>query len=217
MRTRRDGYSIRVLIVDDHDVVRAGVRALLESVAQYEVDEASNGAEAIDKAIESKPNVVVLDYSLPQMNGIEVARQIRGRLPKTEMLMFTVHDTERLVDEALRVGVRGYVRKSDGCRDLIGAIHSLAVHRPYFTHSAADALMRRLRISQNQSGSVLTDRERAVVLLVAEGYSNKEMATALSISRITVERHRASAIRKLHLTSSAALVRYAIRNQLVEA
>jgi DNA-binding NarL/FixJ family response regulator len=217
MRTSRDGHSIRVLIVDDHDVVRAGVRALLNSVGQYDVDEASDGAEAIDKAIESKPNVVVLDYSLPRMNGVELARQIRARLPKTEVLMFTVHDTDQLVDEALRAGVRGYVLKSEGCRDLIGAINSLAVHRPYFTHNATDALMRRWQVSQNHAGSVLTSRERAVVLLVAEGYANKEIATALSISRITVERHRASAIRKLHLTSSAALVRYAVRNQLVKA
>ena len=216
MRNGRHHNSIRILLVDDHDIVRAGIRAVLKSFVNYEVDEASNGAEAISKAIVSKPNIVVLDYSLPLVNGVEVARQIHAKLPNTEMLMFTVHNTDQVIEEALRAGVRGYVLKSDGAHELIGAINCLAVHRPYFTNGA-DALMSRFQMRPNQTGSVLTERERAVVVLVAEGYSNRQIGKAFNINEATVEQHRASASRKLQLSSSAELVRYAVRNKLVKA
>jgi DNA-binding NarL/FixJ family response regulator len=217
-RTSGENHTTRILIVDDHDIVRAGVRSLLESYPRYKVvAEASDGIEAIARAIDVKPNVVVLDYMLPQSNGLEVARQLRVELPRSEILMFTMHYTDQSITEALRAGVRGYLLKSDGCRELVEAINSVAAHRPYFSGYVADILLRSRRGLPNQPDSTLSNREREVVQLVAEGNSNKEIAKALSIGLVTVENHRASAIRKLHLSSSAGLVRYAVRNKLVEA
>jgi DNA-binding NarL/FixJ family response regulator len=183
------------------------------------VAEAADGKEAIVKAIETKPDVVVLDYALPLMNGSEVTRQIRAQLPRTEVLVFTMRDSEELIEEALKAGARGYLLKSDANRDLIDAVASVAGHRPFFTNKVTDALLKRYFNGSGQpsSGSILTNRERGVVQLIAEGHSNKQVATVLNISPKTVETHRAAVMRKLHYSSSAALVRYAIRNQLVQA
>lgn len=212
---------IRILVVDDHDVVRTGFRALLETYPQFEmVGEAVEGNEAITIATETKPDVVVLDYYLPLINGLEVTRELRSRLPGTEVLIFTMHYSEQFAQDVLSAGARGYLLKSDATRDLIPAINAVAAHRPYFTDRVADRLMSQLRVTQHRHCSKLTNREHEVVAMVAEGYSNKEIAEALGIHLPTVETHRASAIRKLRLpssTSSAALVRYAVRNKLVEA
>src|SRR5262245_14819319 len=217
----REHAMIRILVVDDHDVVRTGFRALFERYPNIElVGEAVEGGEAIAIATETKPDVVVLDYYLPLMNGLEVTRELRGRLPATEILIFTMHYSEVFVEEVLSAGARGYLLKSDATRDLIPAINAVAAHRPYFTDRVADTLVRQLRVRQNGPCSRLSNREREVVALVAEGYSNKEIAEALRIHLITVENHRASAIRKLQLSSSATsagLVRYAVRNKLVDA
>jgi DNA-binding NarL/FixJ family response regulator len=210
----------RILVADDHVVVRAGVRRVLEDLSNYEVvAEAADGKEAIVKAIETKPDVVVLDYALPLMNGSEVTRQIRAQLPRTEVLVFTMHDSEELIEEALKAGARGYLLKSDANRDLIEAVASVAGHRPFFTNKVTDTLLKRYFNGSGQpsSGSILTNRERGVVQLIAEGHSNKQVATVLNISAKTVETHRAAVMRKLNYSSSAALVRYAIRNQLVQA
>jgi DNA-binding NarL/FixJ family response regulator len=207
----------RILIADDHAVVRSGLRAILEAHPNWEVvAEASDGKEAISKAIEAQPDVAIIDYSLPVVNGIEVTRQIRARLPGTEVLIFTMHDNQTLIEDLLKAGARGYLLKSDAKALLIGAIEALAAHKPFFTANVSEALLRSYVEKSKRSASPLTDRERTVVQLIAEGHSNKEIAQLLGISLKTVETHRAAVMRKLNLSSSAALVRYAIRNKIVE-
>ena len=209
---------IRIMIADDHDVVRSGLRQILEDQPNWEVvAEASDGKDAILKAIQAKPDVAVLDYSLPLVNGLEVTRQIRARLPRTEVLIFTMHDNETLIQELLKAGARGYLLKSDARRHLIGAIELLALHRPFFTAKVSEALLDSYLTKPSREGSSLTNRERSVVQLIAEGHTNKQIAHILEISLKTVETHRASVMRKLNLSSSAGLVRYAIRNKIVEA
>jgi DNA-binding NarL/FixJ family response regulator len=209
---------IRILIADDHAVVCSGLRAILEAHANWEVvAEASDGKEAISKAIDAQPDIAIIDYSLPIVNGIEVTRQIRARLPKTEVLIFTMHDNQALIEELLKVGVRGYLLKSDAKANLIGAIEALAAHKPFFTANVSETLLRAYVDGSKRAASPLTGRERSVVQLIAEGHSNKEIAQLLGISRKTVETHRAAVMRKLKLSSSAALVRYAIRNKIAEA
>src|SRR5262245_2635975 len=209
---------IRILVVDDHDVVRTGCRALLETDPNFEVTgEAGEGSEAVALAIKTTPDVVVLDYYLPAIDGLAVTRELRRRLPETEILIFTMHYSEHFAQEVFSAGARGYLLKSDATCDLIPAIYALAAHRPYFSDRVADTLIRQLRMRQHGSYWKLSNRQREVVTLVAKGYTNKEIAQILKIHPITVEQHRASAIRKLQLSSSAELVRYAVRNKLVEA
>ena len=208
----------RILIADDHDIVRSGLRSILEAHPNWEVvAEAADGREAILNAIETKPDVAVVDYSLPLVNGVEVTRQIRARLPRTEVLIFTMHDNERLIEELLEAGARGYLLKSDAARYLVEAIEALAAHRPFFTAKVSEALLHSFRARPIREGSSLTNRERTVVQLVAEGHTNEETAQLLCIGIKTVETHRAAIMRKLNLASSADLVRYAVRNNLVEA
>ncbi len=208
---------IRILIADDHEVVRSGLRKILEAQPNWEVvAEAGDGKDAIHKAAETRPDVAVLDYSLPLVNGIEATRQIRARLPKTEVLIFTMHDNETLIQELLKAGARGYLLKSDAKRHLIGAIELLASHKPFFTAKVSEALLDSFLARPSREGSTLTNRERGVVQLIAEGHTNKQIANILNISLKTVETHRAAIMRKLNLSSSAALVRYAIRNRIVE-
>ena len=206
----------RILIADDHDVIRAGLRSLLQSRWEI-VGEASNGKEAIRKAIELKPDVAVLDYSMPMINGVEATRQIRLRVPTVEVLIFTMHESEGLMRELLEAGARGYLLKSDAKNYLIDAIESLAAHRPFFTAKVSDTLLEAYLARSSTTETVLTSRERGVVQLIAEGHSNKQIANVLSISFKTVESHRAAVMRKLNLSSAAAVVRYAVRNKIVEA
>ena len=209
---------IRILIADDHEVVRSGLRKILEAQPNWEVvAEAGDGKDAIHKAVETRPDVAVLDYSLPLVNGIEATRQIRARLPKTEVLIFTMHDNETLIQDLLKAGARGYLLKSDAKRHLIGAIEALASHKLFFTAKVSEALLDSFLARPNREGSSLTNRERGVVQLITEGHTNKQIANILNISLKTVETHRAAIMRKLNLSSSAALVRYAIRNRIVEA
>ena len=208
----------RILIADDHDIVRSGLRTILETHPNWEVvGEAADGKEAISKAIETQPDVAVLDYSLPLANGIEVTREIRARLPRTEILIFTMHDNEMIFQELLKAGARGYLLKSDAKHHLIRAIEALAMHKPFFTGKASELLLHSFRARPGREASTLTDRERGVVQLIAAGHTNKQVANALGIGLKTVETHRATVMRKLNLSSSANLVRYAIRNKLAEA
>jgi DNA-binding NarL/FixJ family response regulator len=210
--------TTRILIADDHDVVRSGLRTVLEGQPNWEVvAEAADGKEAISKAIETRPDIAVVDYSLPLINGIGVTRQIRARLPKTEDLIFTMLDDETVMEELIRAGARGYLLKSDAARELISAIESLRVHRPYFTAKASEALLKSHLSSSERTGPTLTGRERSVVQLVAEGHTNKGVARLLDISIKTVETHRANIMRKLNLSATADLVRYAIRNKIADA
>jgi DNA-binding NarL/FixJ family response regulator len=208
----------RIFIADDHDAVRSGLRAIFEAQPNWMVvAEAVDGKEAILQAIETKPDIAVLDYSMPLVNGIEATRQIRARLPRTEVLIFTMHDSMIVIQELLQAGARGYLLKSDTRRDLIEAIKSLENHKPYFSAKVSEALLEAYLAKPNGSASILTDRERGVVQLIAEGHTNKDTAAFLNISLKTVETHRANIMRKLDLSSSAGLIRYAIRNKLVEA
>ena len=208
---------IRILIADDHDVVRSGLRRTVEAQPNWQVvAEAADGKEAVERAMETMPDVAVIDYSLPLINGVDATRQIRAAQPRTEVLIFTMHDNEALIQEVLKAGARGYLLKTDASRHLIGAIEALAAHKPFFTGKVSEALLDSFLLDPARERLALTYRERGVVQLVAEGYTNKQIAGLLGISLKTVETHRASVMRKLNLSSSAALVRYAIRNRIVE-
>jgi DNA-binding NarL/FixJ family response regulator len=208
---------LRILIADDHEIVRSGLRTALESQANWEiVAEAGDGKEAVIKAIETKPDVVVLDYSMPLINGADATRQIRMRLPKTEVLIFTIHDDEVLIEELLSAGARGYVVKSDSREQLIDAIEALAAHKPFFNGKATDALLESFLARARRGEFTLSDREQDMVRLIAEGHTNKEIAKLLNISLGAVETQRSAIIHRLGLLSSAALVSYAVRNNLVE-
>ena len=204
---------IRILIADDHDVVRAGLLKLLGAQPGWEVVAiAGDGREALAKAIDTKPDVAVIDYSLPVFNGIEVTRRLRAQVPSTEILIFTMHCHETLFMELLQAGARGYLLKSDANSYLIAAIKSLAAHKPFFTRELPAASAGQ----PSSGGSTLTAREGQVVRLIAEGHTNKVIARSLDISLKTVESHRAAVMRKLGVSSSAALVRYAVRNKLID-
>jgi DNA-binding NarL/FixJ family response regulator len=206
----------RLLIADEHDVVRSGLRVMLEAQPHWEVvAEAVDGEEAILKAIETKPDVAVIDYVLPRVNSIEVTRQIRARLRKTEVLVFTTDDNETLIEEPLRAGARGYLTTSEMQHSLIEAIEALAIHRPFITPNVTEALLASFLARPNRR-SALTSRERDVLKLVAVGHSNRQTAAILDIGVKTVETHRSAIMRKLNLYSHANLVRYAVRNKLVE-
>lgn len=211
--------TVRILVADDHEVVRQGLRRLLEARPGWEIcGEAGTGREAVEKAKQLKPDVVVLDYSMPGLNGAEATRQIIERVPRTEVLILTMHGSEELIRGALEAGARGYVLKSDASRDLISAVHALVEHKAFLSSGASgpvlDGYLRGAQATTSQQ--VLTPREREIIQLVAEGRSNKEIAVTLKISTKTVEAHRANMMHKLGLTSVSELVRFAIRNQIIE-
>lgn len=207
------------MIVDDHDAVRRGVRTLVESRANYcVVGEASNGREAMEMAKESQPDIVILDYSIPELNGLDLSHQLKRASPRIEILIYTMHDREELIAEILHAGVRGFVLKSDTEKHLLAALDALSIHRPYFSGAVSETLLDKFLESKPQpTASSLTHREREIVQLIAEGRINKEIAQLLNISVKTVETHRASAMHKLKLRTTADLVRYAIRNRIIQA
>jgi DNA-binding NarL/FixJ family response regulator len=200
-----------ILIADDHEVVREGLREILEEQATNEVvAEVSDGKEAILKAVETEPDIAVVADTLPLadgIDGIEATRQIRARSPKTKVLVFATHDNESLIEELLKAGARGYVRKSDAKRRVLEAIEALAANKRF--PGPTDFLA-----NGDRPQSPLTERERVVLRLVAEGYSSKKIAKLLNLSTKTVETHRTNIKSKLNL-SRAAIVRYAVRNKIV--
>jgi DNA-binding NarL/FixJ family response regulator len=211
--------TVRILVADDHEVVRQGLRRLLEARPGWEIcGEAGTGREAVEKAKQLKPDVVVLDYSMPGLNGAEATRQILERVPRTEILILTMHGSEQLIRGALEAGARGYVLKSDASRDLISAVHALVEHKAFLSSSASGPVLESYLKSPQPPASqeVLTSREREIVQLVAEGRSNKEISATLNISTKTVEAHRANMMHKLGLSSVTELVRFAIRNNIIE-
>lgn len=210
---------IRILVADDHHVVRGGIRALLEAHEGWTVcDEAVTGREAVEKTIELRPDVVILDASMPEMNGLEAARQIHRAVPSAKILALTVHDIDQLVQEFIAAGSSGYVLKADTGHTLVDAVDTLLRGGTYFTPRVQRAEQDLSRAAELvPSIAHLTRREREVLQLLAEGKSNKEIGTALGISTKTAETHRAKLMAKLHVHSIAELVRYAIRNQIVEA
>jgi DNA-binding NarL/FixJ family response regulator len=208
----------RILIADDHEVVRSGLRSILEAHDGWEVvAEAENGKDAIVMALASRPDVAIIDYSLPVVNGVEATRQIRACLPDTEVLIFTMHDSDPLLRELLEAGARAYLLKSDAIKYIIAAVESLVNHMPFFTSRVSEQLLESYLAGRPlRSEDTLTPRERTVIRLVAEGHSNKEIGKIFNLSTKTIETDRATAMRKLNLPSVAAVVRYAIRNKLIQ-
>jgi DNA-binding NarL/FixJ family response regulator len=223
-RTTAQSRKTRILLVDDHELVRKGLRSILEAREENEIcGEAKDGREAVEKAHQLTPDVVVLDVCMPELNGLEAAREIRRSVPGAEVLALTVSDSEQLAQELLKAGVSGYLLKSDAGRDLVKGVESLQEHRPFFTSKVAkmvlDGYLRAMEDSSpsDATGVTLTDRERQIVQLLAEGRSNKEIADMLQITVKTAETHRANIMHKLNLHSIGDLVRYAIRNEIIEA
>lgn len=216
--------TVRILIADDHEVVREGLRAVIEKEPDWEVcDTAQTGREAVEKAGELKPDIVVLDMGMPELNGLEATRQIKRLLPKTEVLIFTAQETDDLVREVFDAGAKSFILKAEANRYLVEAIKALSEHKPFFTSKVSEIIFARFlhrserSVNSQTSDERLTSRERETVQLIAEGKSNKEIAEIFGISVKTVETHRAAIMRKLDLDCIAALVRYAIRNGIIEA
>jgi len=210
----------RILIADDHEIVRHGLRRLLETQPGWQVcGEAANGREAVAKARHLKPEVAVLDFGMPELNGAEATRQILRESPRTEVLVLTMHDAEQLVREVLGAGARGYVLKSDASHELVAAVQALLEHKTFLSPGVSKLVVEGyLRGSELETpADRLTPREREIVQLVAEGKSNKEVSAVLNISIKTVEAHRSHLMHKLNLSSVSQLVRYAIRNKIVAA
>jgi DNA-binding NarL/FixJ family response regulator len=214
---------LRILIADDHDVMRHGIRELLGERDDWEVcAEARDGREAVEKAEQHKPDIAILDVNMPALNGIEAARRIRKRIARTEVLIISFDYSDHLIRQIVDAGARGFVVKGDSERDLITAVEALANHRSFFTSRATDIILGRVRVGdhgdiQEFARNRLTSREREIVQLLAEGKSSKEAAESLTISVKTVDTHRANIMRKLDLHSVTELVRYAVRNQIVKA
>jgi DNA-binding NarL/FixJ family response regulator len=205
--------NVRILIADDHDVVRSGLRKVLEAHHGWEVvGEATNGTEAIDKAVETLPDVVILDYSMPVVNGIEATRQIRATLPKTEVLIFSMFDNEIVLGQALSAGARGFVFKTEAKAELTRAVASVAQGKPFFAGKISQRVAGAFVQHRGEERLDLTIRERSVLCLIAEGHTNMQIARSLDISVSTVETHRGTIKRKLDVGTSAGLVRYAIRH-----
>jgi DNA-binding NarL/FixJ family response regulator len=212
--------SCRILIADDYDAVRAGVRSILENREGWQiVGETANGRDALRLARETQPDIAVVDYSLPLMDGLELTRAIKHELPRTQILIYTMHDRESIVTDVLRAGARGYVLKSDPASHLTDAVEALARGKPYFSPTISETVLDHF-IEQNhsrKSDTTLTSREREVVQLIAEGMINKQVAYTLDISTKTVDSHRAKVMEKLKLNTAAQLVLYAVRNNIVQA
>jgi DNA-binding NarL/FixJ family response regulator len=213
--------SFRILIADDHEVVRRGIRALLESRPGWEVSgEVEDGREAVERARETKPDLVLLDIGMPNLNGIEAARQILANDPEIQILILTVHDSQQVVREVLEVGARGFLLKSDAGRDLVTAVEAVQRKQTFFTSQVTeivvDGYLNPDQRNEPRAKNRLTPREREVVQLLAEGKTSKEVAVALNLSVKTAETHRTNIMRKLDLHSVADLTLYALRNGIAQ-
>lgn len=215
--------DLRILIADDHQLIRRGVRELLSHEPGWQViGEACNGIDAVELATELKPDVVILDFSMPGLTGPEAARQIVTKLPEAGIIVLTMHDSEEVVREVLSAGARALVLKSDADRDLLEAVKAVSEKRHFFTAHVAKLLLGEYLgseiatpVRRKKAASELTDREGEVMRLLADGMTSKEAAARLEISIRTIESHRVNIGRKLGFNSIADLVRYAIRNGIV--
>jgi len=215
--------AFRILVADDHEVVRRGLCALLRDQPDWEVcGEATNGREAVEQAMKLRPEVVILDIGMPNLNGLEATRQILKENSRIKVLILTLHDSDQVVQEVLNAGARGFLLKSDAARDLVAAVEALRRDKIYFTPKVAsmvlDGYLRRDRSAAPQEipgRGRLTPREREIVQLLAEGKSSKEVAVALGLSVKTAETHRSNIMRKLEMHSVSDLVLYAVRNNIV--
>ncbi len=212
---------VRVLVADDHAILRQGIKSMLEARLGWQVvGEAANGRDAVEKAARLKPDIVLLDITMPELNGIEATRQILKAAPGTQILILTMHESEKTMREVLQAGARGYILKSDAPADLLAAMDALRKHKYFVTSSLAERVVQEYlsRDSVSEVGghsAELTPREREILQLLAEGKSNKAIAQLLAISVKTVEGHRANIMRKLNVDSFSDLVRYAVRNNIV--
>ena len=215
--------NLRIVVADDHPLMRRGICDLLESEPGWKVvAEASNGREAVEAMTGSKPDVLVIDLAMPELNGLTATREILRALPKTEVVLLTMHNTEQVIREVLESGARGFVLKSDAGQNLVAAVKAVAAGKPFFTPNVADVVLKGYLRSNSKSGSkanlpVLTTRELQVMQLLAEGKANKAVANAMQISVKTVEAHRSNINRKLSIKTTSDLVRYAVRNGIVDA
>ncbi len=211
----------RILIADDHEIVRQGLRGILIAEGWEVCGEYSGGREAVEGAKQHRPDIAILDISMPDLNGVEATQQIAKQVPDTSVIVMTMHDSEELARRVLEAGARGYVLKSDAARDLALAVKSVLKGEPFFSGKISEMLLRGYLSRPNQSPTEalpgLTPREREVVQLLAEGKSSKEVASVLGTSPATVETQRAKIMQKLNLHSVTDLVRYAIRNHIIEA
>ena len=222
---------LRILIADDHEVARHGIRALLEGHAGWEVcAEAKDGREAGELSSSMNPDLILLDIGMPNLNGLEAARQILAASPELPILILTMLDSDHVVREVLRAGARGFLLKSDAGRDLVAAVEALQLHRTFFTTRVSQMVLEgfldrkadgnapdgKEKKPEEEAIPVLTGREREVIQLLAEGKTSKEVAVALRLSVKTAETHRTNLMRKLNLHSVADLTRYAVRNGIVQ-
>ncbi len=216
--------ALKFLLADDHEITRHGLRSLLEAELGCEVvGEAADGRQAVELTMKLKPDVVILDIGMPELNGLEAMRQILNIRPQTKILILTMYDSDYLIRQVLDAGARGFVQKSDARRDLVAAVDSLRRNKTFFTQRISQMILDGFlkggsRPAISEVGAVrLTPREREIVQLLAEGKSSKEVAITLSLSVKTADTHRVNIMRKLHCHSVSEVVRYAIRNQIIEA
>jgi DNA-binding NarL/FixJ family response regulator len=207
----------RILLADDHSVVRSGFRALLSAQPDLEVvGEASDGRDAVEQTVLLKPDVVVMDVTMPNLNGIEATRRMAQEVPRVRVLALSMHKDAVYVREILRAGARGYLLKDSSEQDLINAVRALAKGEGFISPAVSDAVLSDYRKHVTDPIDLLTTREREVLQRIAEGQTNKEIAASLNLSVYTVEAHRGRIMEKLNLHSTGELVRFALRNGLID-
>ena len=210
--------ELRFLIADDHTVLRRGIRTIVENYPNWTVvAEASNGREAIEQAKFCKPDVAILDFSMPEINGLDAARDVLTNLPGTKVLILTVHDNDELIEEMRRIGVHGYVLKSAPDRDLVIAIKATLKNHSFYPVAPAPAIHQPRKREGGKPKPRLSNRQKEIVSLLAQGRSSRTIGEMLGISQKTVETHRRNIMLRANCRSTADLVRYAIRNRIIEA
>jgi len=208
---------IRILLADDHAVVRAGFKMILSAQADMEiVGEAGNGREAVESAEALKPDIVVMDVAMPELNGIEATRRLATSLPHTRVVALSMHKDSVYVREILRAGARGYLLKDSPAGDLVSAVRAVASGQSYLSPGVSNAVLDDYRRHVTNPIDLLTTREREVLQMIAEGKTNKEIAGVLNLSVYTVDAHRGRIMEKLNLHSINELVRFAVRNGLID-
>jgi DNA-binding NarL/FixJ family response regulator len=215
--------ALRIMVADDHAVVRSGLRALLEAQPNWVVcAEAADGRDVVKHAAELKPDVIIMDIAMPNLNGLEATRQLLKMDPGARVLILTLHDSEQVIRAVLSAGARGFLLKSDAARDVVSAVDALRQEKTYFTSKVSSMVLKGFLnggpgAAADTSVSPLTAREREIVQLLAEGKSSKEVACALGLTVKTAETHRSNIMRKMEFHSVSELVLYAVRNNIVDA